>query len=305
MEASDRGPPPAQDLICLIARNRLGTYCIPAASPLRQCARVVAGGGVYEPRTIDFLCRHAGAGDIVHAGAFFGDFLPAVARALAPGARLWAFEPVHVNYVCAAITGQLNGLDNVVLTHAGLGDAPSEAQIATHDAIGQLLGELSYIQTGAPSHDVGAGEAIRIVRIDDIVPADRQVSVVQLDVEGFEEPALAGALATIRRCKPIILLENLPSAEWIAANLTPLGYRLRRGVHANAVYSVTPISSLWQGLRWQLRGLARTVIPNPVRRRLRRVQAALKARGGSMPVAAAPAGATVDGVAYRLVPPAG
>jgi hypothetical protein len=63
-----------------------------------------------------------------------------------------------------------------------------------------------------------------VLRVDDVVPPDRTVSVLQLDVEGFEEQALDGAMDTIRRCRPLIILESLPRPEWMALQLAPLGY---------------------------------------------------------------------------------
>jgi hypothetical protein len=67
------------------------------------------------------------------------------------------------------------------------------------------------------------------------------VSILQLDVEGHEKEALAGALKTIRRCLPIIILETLPESillrsAWFAENVLGLGYRPFGTVHGNVIY---------------------------------------------------------------------
>jgi hypothetical protein len=71
--------------------------------------------------------------------------------------------------------------------------------------------------------------------IDDAVPRDRHVSLIQLDVEGFEDQALLGAMATIERCRPVIVVETLPAPHWMAEHLAPLGYAVERTIDVNTV----------------------------------------------------------------------
>src|SRR2546429_648934 len=75
-----------------VASNEYGKYCVPLSVVGRPAAEAVFGGRVYEPETVQFIRSHAGEGSVVHAGAFFGDFLPALATVLDAGAALWAFE---------------------------------------------------------------------------------------------------------------------------------------------------------------------------------------------------------------------
>lgn len=277
-----------------IARNATGLFCVPLFS-MRQCNLHILNGRVFEPETINFVRDHAGTGDVVHAGAYFGDFLPGFATGLAPGAKLWAFEPVYESYLCARITVELNRLDQVELFHAGLGEATGDGVVVTHDERGAFLGELAYVAS-RPANGEGGGEdggrddgqAIRILAIDDVVPVDRQVSILQLDVEGFETPALNGALKTIRRCRPILILEHAPPEPWIAEHLTPLGYVMRGGVHANAIFSVKPVEGWGRGVRWKARQTLKAVIPNPIRRKFRRWQSLRKP--SAAPASSAPRG---------------
>src|SRR5438477_11756587 len=87
-----------QVLRCQIAYNEFGGFCVPTSSLHRPAARKILAGQVHEPQTIAFVAAHGEHGDIVHAGAYFGDFLPGLSRACAPAYRIWAFEPNHANY---------------------------------------------------------------------------------------------------------------------------------------------------------------------------------------------------------------
>ena len=91
-------------LQCDIAYNMLGGYCVPLSSRHRYAAQVVLRGNVYEPDTIHFIVQNAKDGDVIHAGAFFGDFLPALSRGCARSCKVWAFEPDPENYRCALAT---------------------------------------------------------------------------------------------------------------------------------------------------------------------------------------------------------
>jgi len=188
--------------------------------------QVVFRGDVHEPRTIDFVVSHCKDGDIVHAGAYFGDFLPALSRACIPGAKIWTFEPNPENYRCALITLDINGLRNVELTNAALGERQDSLVMLTIDAKGSPLGGGSRILAPGSAASPEATATVPSVAVDEVVPPDRRVSVIQLDVEGYEQQALAGALGTIQRCLPVIVVETLPADDWLSENILRLGYRV-------------------------------------------------------------------------------
>lgn len=195
---------------------------------------------VYEPRTIEFMLGHYRNGDIVHAGTYFGDFLPALSRRSSPGSKIWAFEPNEENYRCARITLELNNIRNVVLTNAALGKRKGSARLETTDETGRALGGASRILRGEEA--VGTRTTIiDTVAIDDLIEEDRYVSIIQLDVEGHEREALDGGLATIERSRPTIILEKWPDStllesRWFTENILSMGYRRIDRVHRNEIY---------------------------------------------------------------------
>lgn len=223
-----------------IATNHYGHYCIPLSSSHRPCAQTILAGDVHEPDTIQFILDHAGDGDVIHAGAYFGDMLPALSGWTN---KVWAFEPGPENFMCAEVTRLINNLDNVNLFDAGLGEKTTG-----------LNGGPGYLQTEDGDRDLGGGStrlifpnalvspfdtlivSIELVTIDALFDDPYiPISIIHLDIEGSEQLALTGAMDTITRCKPILILETLPDNEWIDRNLTGLGYKITGKVHSNSI----------------------------------------------------------------------
>lgn len=223
-------------LQCVIAYNAFGGYCLPQSSIHRPAAQAILAGKVWEPRTIDYVMDRCGSGDIIHAGTYFGDFLPAFSRACSPGAGVWAFEPNPENFRCASITVSINGLSNVHLVNAGLGSEAGVLPFEVADEADVALGGRSRF-AGSNSNGRGTTVDVETTRIDDAVPEDRFVSILQLDVEGFEQEALLGGIETIRRSKPLIILENVPPQAWMSDHILSMGYRRAGQVHSNAIFA--------------------------------------------------------------------
>lgn len=228
----------ASALACCIAYNDHGGFCIPLSSRHRPAVQAILRGEVWERETIDYIRSHVGDGDIIHAGTYYGDFLPGLSRSIGPGAVVWAFEPNPENVRCARITIEMNGLANIRLTAAALGEREGTLSLVITDAKGIPLGGASHVH--GVSHPDGDGDSIVIpmTTLDDAIGSDRRISIVQLDVEGYERSVLAGAMKIIRRCKPILILESLPDQSWLSENLFPLGYRVEGRVEENTILRV-------------------------------------------------------------------
>lgn len=219
-----------------IAYNRYGAYCVPLSTQHRTLNQKILAGEVFEPDTIAYIRENAGDGDVIHAGTFFGDFLPGISAGIKESARIWAFEPNPESFACARITMLLNHIENVELLPYGLGEKSSTAWLQTKNSKGVSLGGSSSVNAEKSSKD--KYREIQLVAIDDVIPEDRQISILQLDVEGFEEEALKGALKTIKRCLPTLILETdkgICSTKWFADNILSLGYAIGEKIHYNRV----------------------------------------------------------------------
>ena len=97
--------------------NKYGMYIVPK-NHIRPAIYAIKTGRVWEQSTLSFVKKNYLQGtDIIHAGAYFGDMLPFYSNLVGHSNTVWAFEPIQLHFICAEMTRELNGLQNVVLQH--------------------------------------------------------------------------------------------------------------------------------------------------------------------------------------------
>lgn len=176
-----------------IAKNKYGVYSIPKSVEYTYTSQFILNGGVHEDTTIDYL-KSIG-GNIIHAGTGFGDFLPA----LKDCDSVWTFEPNRLMYQSSLETIYLNNLCNVHIFPYAIGNYDGIANIKEVDENGIEMGPRSEISDN--------GVEVKITKLDSIIPKECKISLIHLDLEGYEFEALNGAKEIIERDKPIIVLE--------------------------------------------------------------------------------------------------
>ena len=112
---------------------------------------------------------------------------------------VYTFEPEQDNYDCAA--KNLEGLENVNLYHAALGEKQRDAfiEINAHSGAG---GSHQVVDT--PVRGTKTQPTV-VMTIDSLLI---NPDLIMLDIEGYEMYALLGARHTIKRCSPIIVIEQ-------------------------------------------------------------------------------------------------
>jgi len=193
-------------------------YFVPDYAAHRPVARTILNRRYVEP-ALHTLVRRVMArrpGNVVHAGTFFGDMLPSFARKT-PG-LVYAFEPVVENYLLARAVVDANDLDNVVLLHAGLGAQLGLATIGTSRGE-RHLGGGSRVVTG-PAASKFLSQKASMLSLDQL--SVENLSLIQLDIEGYELQALRGAARTISAQQPVIVIED--NKKNCGELLTRLGY---------------------------------------------------------------------------------
>jgi FkbM family methyltransferase len=114
----------------------------------------------------------------------------------------WMIEPDRIN------VGTLQGL---LRKYAG---TPHEHKLSLHPvAVGEAAAEVPFQHLGthggsvlpaAKAQACPPGDYVRVQRIDDIV--DDQPTIIKMDVEGFELPALKGASGVIQAGRPKLMV---------------------------------------------------------------------------------------------------
>ncbi len=222
----------------LFAENKYGCYFIPDGTQHRPASACILRGDVWEPETIAFMCAHHGDADIIHAGTFFGDFLPALSSSLSSENIVWAFEPNAENYFCATLTTRINGLANVRLFNDALGAEKTWLPQKQFDSKKNLKqGGASKIYTDISGKSPADFQSVSVVRGADLI-GSRRVSMIHLDVEGFESQALLGLLPVIRLHRPLLILETIPDDDFMRTLIFPLGYDRSHQLDDNTVFSV-------------------------------------------------------------------
>lgn len=224
------------------AVNEYGFYVIPDCFKDREVAKTLLKGAVNEPRTLNLMRRLVGRGDIVSGGAFIGDFLPPLVAALADDAFLHSFEPNPPAFDAANAVIALNSLQGVNLHAVAVGEAEGVLPLQVAAKNGRPLGGMSKIVQDAIK---GQTIDVPVKRIDDLVPKNRRVSIIQLDIEGFEWQALLGAKGIIERDRPIIILETLlksdtqVTAQMLHDIFPDAGYELMGIMERNSFFTST------------------------------------------------------------------
>ena len=174
----------------LYPKNKYGVYAIPEEIEYTYTAKTIIDGGVHEETTIEYI-KSIG-GNIIHGGAGFGDFLPA----LKDCNRVFAFEPNPLMYQCSLQTIRLNNITNVSLYSQAIGESDGRTSLKVIDESGLEMG---------PRSEIGDGISVKIVKLDTFIV--EKIDLIHLDLEGYEFEALKGAKELIERDKPIIVLE--------------------------------------------------------------------------------------------------
>lgn len=152
-------------------------------------------------------------GDLVlDVGANIGVYTVVAAR---KGARVVAFEPnpearatLHENLI-------LNEIDDEVrISPNALADFSGPARFTTN------LEECNHLNDVA----AGAGELVTVRELDSLEWVDKPVTLIKIDVEGFDEAVLRGARRTLLRDRPVLIIETWAGGSSIRELLASLGY---------------------------------------------------------------------------------
>lgn len=159
-------------------------------------------GGDYEADINAVLRRRVRRGDVVlDVGANIGPVTLVMSRLVGEAGTVVAFEPARENVDFLQRNLAANGAVNVTVVDA-----------AASDHVGTVGFEFNEAYPAGSFVSDDATETVRSTTIDAIVDdlALRRVDLVKVDVEGAEVEALRGAMTTIGRYAPDLVVELNP-----------------------------------------------------------------------------------------------
>ncbi len=169
--------------------------------------------GVFERETLSAIRRRLNPGCVVFdIGANVGALTLQMARLVGPAGRVVAFEPTQYAFHKLQRNVELNGdlKERVILEQVMLGES-MHAVVPKHIYSSWPLTDDVHLHGkhgGRLMPTVGA----RATSVDEYRRQSRvrHVDLVKIDVDGSECTVLRGARATLRECRPVIVMEFAP-----------------------------------------------------------------------------------------------
>jgi FkbM family methyltransferase len=167
---------------------------------------------------------------VLDIGANIGYFSLLAAKLVGPSGFVQAWEPSADNVKVVFANSLLNHFDNIEVIQAAATDKNQVFRYFRNSTNGNV----ADLEQALPEDMLGA-ETVMGLRIDDFVPANVQIGLIKIDVEGHEYKAMLGARNTLARCKPVIVTEfsphNLPGRSGVGGReylelFTDLGYEI-------------------------------------------------------------------------------
>ena len=175
----------------------IGRFLI-EAPPIDPIKEYIVNGLIWEPHVVESLADHVVPGTVaLDVGAYIGTHAMLMARLVGPRGRVYAFKPQRKIYRELRHNIALNDLNNIVPLRYAIGPEVGVVEMSP-----PLYG---YYEGGV---QIGTGgEQAELRTLDSF--GFENVSLIKIDVEGYENQVLAGAENLIRASKPVILIEIL------------------------------------------------------------------------------------------------
>lgn len=156
--------------------------------------------GSYESGTINFIEKHLKSGDcFVDVGANIGLMSLKASKIVGKQGKVYSFEPHPNTAKILRFNISLNSIINTETIEKGVGSKSDSAKIFDRWDVNR--GGASLL----PSNSEEKGYNIEVVTLDEMF-SDKAISMIKIDIEGYELEALKGAKQILSSTKPPILI---------------------------------------------------------------------------------------------------
>jgi FkbM family methyltransferase len=201
MEFADRGLlTPRAQVVQLAQCDGYQIY----ASPQDEAVGRHALACLYEPHVTRVVGRALRRGmGMIDIGANIGVFALQAAARVGPSGYVLAVEPNPANARLIEASRRANGFDHLIVCQAAAGREIGMLGLHSTDSNGTT----SPLDRAALLQDA---ITVAALPIDSLVPAQRPIDIVKIDVEGAEYLALQGCDTILRRWQPFLVSEFNP-----------------------------------------------------------------------------------------------
>jgi FkbM family methyltransferase len=187
--------------------------------------------GLFEPAETRLATELLQPGDtFIDVGAHIGWFTTIASRRVGSGGAVIACEPYPSNAAALKENLALNDAQNVRLVEMALGSQPGELSLAPAGDSGGITGL-----------DWGQGERVTasVTTLDEVAAEVAAITLLKVDVEGWEPHVLRGGSAALRRTKSVLIEINKPALKKAGSSAEEL-YGLLRDAGFTAFPPVAP-----------------------------------------------------------------
>jgi FkbM family methyltransferase len=203
--------------------------------------------GEFEYHLVRFIVERLREGwSVLDIGAHHGEFTVPIAYELKRrqwASKVWSFEPDPENFACLQ--------HNLTANDLGAQAEPHMVAVSDRTADGaELLCPADNSCNTLAAHGAFAigdelptvkRRTVKTVRIDDMDFGSAAIGIVKLDIQGNEPQALQGAMGTLTRHRPILVVEvveNWPGRPEVERILRGLGYTIHGLTRSGALVPV-------------------------------------------------------------------
>ncbi len=165
-------------------------------------SNIIKQGIVWEGYNIELFKKYVNEGDtVIDLGGHIGTHTIALSKLVGPSGTVHTFEPQVKIFTELLVNTYLNGCDNVTPHHAAVGASEGQTFMMRPN------------QTNEGMTKIGSrGEPVSMKTVDSF--NIKNVSLIKIDIEGYELEALKGALETVKRDRPVLIIEVFKDARF-------------------------------------------------------------------------------------------
>jgi FkbM family methyltransferase len=176
--------------------------------------QTIISSGNWEHQTTQLVKRLIKKNDfVIDVGANFGYYATLFAKLVGPEGNVIAFEPTNNYFKLLNENISLNNFKNIEIVKMGLSNIRQDLEISIDDSSATIHQPFKIY--------VKSKETISLITLDDFV-SDRGLSnidFIKIDVDGHDPFVLEGAIKTIQKFNPIVIME-VSHLHYVEAGIT-------------------------------------------------------------------------------------